>query len=155
MSNRIILVEDDLDLAQLTSEYLTGHGFDVTTVHDGESGVDAILNQSYDLVLLDIMLPKLDGMEVCRKVRDRFNGPIMMLTAREDQIDQIIGLEIGADDYVFKSSEPRLVLAKIKSLLRRSQMTATESLQSKDVGLLDFGTIKIDPGSREVIVNGN
>jgi len=116
MSNRIILVEDDLDLAQLTSEYLTGHGFEVSTVHDGESGVDAILNQPCDLVLLDIMLPKLDGMEVCRKVRDQFSGPIMMLTAREDQIDQIIGLEIGADDYVFKSSEPRLVLAKIKEV---------------------------------------
>ncbi|BCE01456.1 response regulator [Marinicellulosiphila megalodicopiae] len=153
MSNRIILVEDDIDLAQLTSEYLTSHGFEVTTVHDGEAGVETILSQPSDIVLLDIMLPKLDGMEVCRKVRDQYKGPIMMLTAREDQIDQIIGLEIGADDYVFKSSEPRLVLAKIKSLLRRSQINASALPTTMDVTLLDFGTIRIDPGSRVVVVN--
>src|SRR5688572_23939948 len=117
---RILLVEDDVPLASLTSEYLRGHDFQVEVELRGDTGAQRILRERPDLVILDVLLPGLNGMDVCRQVRKHYAGLILMLTARDDDIDQIIGLELGADDYVKKPVEPRLLLARIRALLRRA-----------------------------------
>ena len=151
MKKRILLVEDDAELAQLTQEYLENFDYQVDIIGDGQSAVDAILNNIPDLILLDIMLPELDGIEVCRKVRPNYHGSIIMLTARTEQMDQILGLEIGADDYLCKPVEPRLLLAKIKSHLRY-----TERKQNKEVDndkLLSFDELIINAASQSVTVN--
>jgi len=126
-SAQIVLVEDDLELASLTQNYLTKNNFDVHTISDGANATEEILSINPDLVILDIMLPNKDGMDICKELRPNFNRPILMLTARSDNIDQILGLEIGADDYLCKPVEPRLLLAHIKALLRRIETTQETS----------------------------
>ena len=117
---RILIVEDDRRLAELTQEYLHGNGgFEVSIESDGACAVERIIEERPDLVVLDLMLPGEDGLSICRRVRDRYDGPILMLTARADDLDQVLGLETGADDYVCKPVRPRLLLARIRALLRR------------------------------------
>ena len=118
MKTKILVVEDDTPLAESICEYLTFEGYLVEIVSDGESAVSKILEWQPALVILDIMLPKKDGLTVCREVRPFYNGFILMFTAREEEIDQVVGLEIGADDYLLKPVKPRLLLAKIKAFLR-------------------------------------
>jgi two-component system OmpR family response regulator/two-component system response regulator RstA len=120
MKTRILLVEDDARLADLTSEYLRKNDFEVTIEARGDTAEARILTDDPDLVILDIMLPGKDGFEVCRAVRDKYKGVILMLTARDEDLDQILGLELGADDYIAKPVQPRLLLARIKALLRRA-----------------------------------
>ncbi len=122
----ILLVEDDQDLAELTSEYLMQHGYKVTVSNDGLSAVKHIQENAPDLVILDLMLPNLDGLEVCKTVRPSFLNPILMLTASNENVDEILGLEIGADDYLTKPVEPRLLLARIKALLRRASLSPSK-----------------------------
>ena len=148
---RILLVEDDEDLAELTAEYLQRHGYQIDIEHNGRTAIDRILTEQPDLVLLDIMLPGADGLEVCKQVRKQYRGAIMMLTARDEQIDEILGLEIGADDYLTKTCEPRLVAARIKALLRRVQ----EPQPSKQSQQLQFGTLIINNAARSVMVSGS
>ncbi len=148
MKERILLVEDDTDLAQLTQEYLENFDYQVDIKGDGLSAINAINQNPPALVLLDIMLPKLDGIEVCRKVRATYQGKIVMLTARTEQIDQILGLEIGADDYLCKPIEPRLLIAKIKSHLRSNESQPAELKQ------LTFGSLVIDSASQSVSIKG-
>lgn len=146
---RILLVEDDAPLASLISEYLRGHDFQVEVELRGDTGAQRILRDRPDLVILDVLLPGLNGMDVCRQVREHYAGLILMLTARDDDIDQIIGLELGADDYVKKPVEPRLLLARIRALLRRAdQPAASESKR------LVFGAFGIDQEARRVTLNG-
>jgi two-component system OmpR family response regulator len=146
---RILLVEDDAPLASLISEYLRGHDFQVEVELRGDTGAQRILRDRPDLVILDVLLPGLNGMDVCRQVREHYTGLILMLTARDDDIDQIIGLELGADDYVKKPVEPRLLLARIRALLRRAdQAAASESKR------LVFGAFGIDQEARRVTLNG-
>lgn len=123
MSNiqTIMLVEDDDKLASLLQNYLSNFGFDVVVVHSGIDAVEKILSIEPSLVVLDLMLPGLDGLSVCRKVRNQFSGQILMLTASGDDMDQVAALEIGADDFVQKPIQPRVLLARIKNLLRRNQ----------------------------------
>lgn len=120
-SYRVILVEDDLELAELIKDFLNHYEFDVTIVTDGLQAVDGILNAQPDLVILDIMLPGQSGMEVCRVIREQYRGMILMQTALDDDIDQMMGLELGADDYVVKQVKPRLLLSRIRALLRRQE----------------------------------
>ena len=145
---RILLVEDDLALQQLTKGYLEHNGMTVDVLSDG-SEVMAFLEKSMpDLMILDVMLPGKDGFSVCREVRDRFQLPILMLTAKGEDFDQVIGLELGADDYVIKPAEPRVLLARVSALLRRG---ATDKTNEE----LRFGSLSIDKNSRIVKLRGD
>lgn len=153
MQKRIILVEDDLELADLTASYLSGNGYDMTIVSDGLTAVDTIIQQQPDLVILDLMLPGLDGLEVCQRIRQKVTLPVLMLTARSDNIDEILGLEIGADDYLSKPAEPRLLLARVKALLRRSaQPDSPESPADKSIA--EINGLVVNNRSRSVSLNG-
>lgn len=116
---RILIVEDDERLAELTREYLESNGLTVSLEANGAAAVERIRNEQPDLVVLDLMLPGEDGLSICRKVRPFYNGPIVMLTARTDDLDQVLGLEMGADDYISKPVKPRVLLARIRAMLRR------------------------------------
>jgi len=149
-TSRILIVEDDERLATLTREYLEGNGFEVDVEGDGNRAVDRILNEKPDLVILDVMLPGEDGLGVCRRVRPEFNGPILMLTARTDDMDQVVGLEMGADDYISKPVRPRVLLARVRALLRRVVNAGDHTeLQSSDDSRLQFGNLVVDNAMRE------
>jgi DNA-binding response OmpR family regulator len=127
----ILLVDDDLDFCQMLSDYLNTEGMSVQAVHDGESGCLSALNEEFDLVLLDVMLPSLSGMEVLRQIRRAGNLPVLMLTARGDDLDRIIGLEMGADDYLPKPCNPRELAARMRAILRRTgRLTADVTTDS-------------------------
>jgi DNA-binding response OmpR family regulator len=118
---RLLLVEDDARLADHTAEYLRGHGIAVVTVGDGAAGLARALTERFDLVLLDLMLPGIDGLEICRELRRESDVPILMLTARGEEADRVVGLELGADDYLAKPFSPRELLARIRAVARRSR----------------------------------
>src|SRR5690606_35924247 len=137
-------VEDDRELAELLVDYLGRHGFEVDHIHDGLVAEARVRRQAPELVLLDVVLPGIDGFELCRRIRPDFRGPILMMTARVEDIDEIIGLEVGADDYVKKPVDPRVLLARIRAALRR----ATPEPGS-GAGRRDFGELEIDAGRYE------
>ena len=142
---QVLIVEDDQRLAELTREYLQANGFSVEVEGDGAAAAARIINEQPDLVILDLMLPGEDGLSICRKVRQRYTGPILMLTARSDDLDQVQGLDLGADDYVCKPVRPRVLLARINALLRRSETaTAPEEVRS-----VQFGPLRVDNTLRE------
>lgn len=147
----ILIVEDDVRLAQLTCEYLQAQGFIVQLERDGDLAVQRILKEQPDLVILDLMLPGQDGFSICRAVRAGYTGPILMLTARTDDVDQVQGFDEGADDYVCKPVRPPILLARIKALLRR-----TDSFEEKiaTVEVLKFGRLIIDHGRRSAFLAG-
>lgn len=146
---RVMIVEDDERLATLTRDYLVANGLDVTVVSNGNEAIRRIPSEEPDLVVLDLMLPGADGLTVCREVRKSYRNPILMLTARSDDMDQVLGLEMGADDYVAKPVKPRLLLARIRALLRRVE-GEMEAIPQR----LEFGQLVIDNGAREVLLNG-
>lgn len=117
---RVLLVDDDVELSAMLREYLQQEGFDATTVHDGESGIAEALSGRHAIIVLDVMLPGLNGVEVLRRIRQRSRVPVLMLTARGDDVDRIVGLELGADDYVPKPCTPRELVARLRAILRRS-----------------------------------
>ncbi len=121
-SQRILLVEDDLALAQSIREYLQEFGYTVLVEPRGDEAITTICSEDPDMLILDLMLPGLDGLSICRQVRGRYRRPILMLTARGEELDQIVGLEVGADDYVAKPVRPRLLLARVRALLRRNEV---------------------------------
>ncbi len=145
---QLLLVEDDAKLARSIREYLEDNEHRVNVVARGDIAVEAICQQQPDLVILDIMLPGLDGLAVCRQVRPRYQGPILMLTARGEQLDEIIGLEVGADDYIAKPVAPRLLLARIRALLRRLY------LPSAALTRVDIAGLAIDVSRRTVHLQG-
>ncbi|WP_374690881.1 winged helix-turn-helix domain-containing protein [Accumulibacter sp.] len=152
MKTRILLVEDDARLAELTAEYLRKNDFDVLIEPHGTRAEARILDERPDLVILDVMLPGKDGFEVCRAVRAQYAGVILMLTARDEDFDQILGLELGADDYIAKPVQPRLLLARIKALLRRAPTTpGSAGVDGSDAGEpveLTFGRFRISQATR-------
>ncbi len=153
---KVIIVEDDERLASLTAEYLQSNGLDVEVIGDGSEAIPAIINKQPDLVVLDLMLPGADGLEVCKAVRDKYSKPILMLTARTDDVDQVLGLEMGADDYVAKPVKPRVLLARIRALLRRTDGQEENGGSVEDNGnsnRLEFGDLVIDNSAREVWLN--
>ncbi len=127
---KILLVDDDQALCDMLVEYLNGEGFSVDAVHDGERGVQAALNGDHGLIILDIMMPKLNGLEVLRQIRHRSNVPVLMLTAKGDEVDRIVGLEIGADDYMSKPFHPRELVARLRAILRR--LSSATSVQQEN-----------------------
>jgi len=147
---RILIVEDDERLADLTREYLESNGLVVSVEANGAAAADRICNERPDLVVLDLMLPGEDGLSVCRKVRPFYNGPIIMLTARTDDLDQVLGLEMGADDYISKPVKPRVLLARIRATLRRvaESMQAANNTNEEPVRL-QFNDLVIDRSMRE------
>lgn len=159
---RILLLEDDPELGALTQEYLSEFGFTVALETNGLRGIGRVLSEEPGLVILDVMLPGEDGFNVCRQLRPRFAGPILMLTARSEVIDQVLGLELGADDYLTKPFEPRVLLARVRALLRRSELGAVTQKQLTNgsietagaAGLLRAGSVAIDDGERKAYVNG-
>ncbi|CUB03063.1 winged helix-turn-helix domain-containing protein [Marinomonas fungiae] len=146
----ILIVEDDERLATLTQEYLQKNGFKVAIEPDGRNAISRIVEEQPSLVILDLMLPGADGFTVCRSVRNDYRGPILMLTARSDDVDQILGLEIGADDYVSKPAKPRVLLARVQSLLRRSTQDIDLNVANSETEqTLEFGSLVIDNSRRE------
>ncbi|TDV29411.1 winged helix-turn-helix domain-containing protein [Stenotrophomonas sp. CC22-02] len=142
---RLLLVEDDDRLASLVMRYLQGHGFELQRVSDGASALDAITADPPDIVLLDLGLPDIDGLDLCRAIRPGYKGLLCILSARADDIHQVLGLELGADDYISKPVEPRLLLARLRAHLRRSQ-------SSGEGDVLLFGQLRIDLASRDVLL---
>jgi len=153
MNTRILLVEDDARLAELTAEYLTKNDLHVDIEPRGDTAETRILAEQPDLVILDVMLPGKDGFEVCRAVRPQYRGVILMLTARDEDFDQILGLEMGADDYIAKPVQPRVLLARIKALLRRLP-TAGETAAAGDNGKMIFGQFAISQATRTASLSG-
>lgn len=152
---RILLVEDDTRLSALIQEYLQKQAIVVSIVHRGDLACERIIIESPDLVILDLMLPGLDGLEVCKAVRPRYTGPIMMLTARDEDIDQVVGLEIGADDYITKPVQPRVLLARIRALLRRfpqNEIMQTQN-QNQETGEYNYGCFRISSTAREACLH--
>ena len=145
-SSRLLLVEDDLTLGKMVDEFLTGHGYRVRWESNGLLALELIDSEKFDVLILDIGLPGMDGIQICRTVRNSFKGPIIMLTARGDEIDEVVCLEVGADDYIAKPVRPRALLARLKVHLRRgkAQDTSSESTRLEIEGLI------IDSSNRTV-----
>jgi DNA-binding response OmpR family regulator len=144
----ILVVEDEPSIASFVAMYLKRAGFAVRVAGSGESGIEQATAEAPSLIVLDLMLPDLDGIDVCRRMRQRSDVPILMLTARDDDIDKIIGLEVGADDYLTKPFNPGELVARVKSVLRRANPERRE-LES---ACLEHGNLRIDAGRREVLV---
>lgn len=148
----ILLVEDDKRLAKLIKEYLVQNDFKVKVEARGDLAEKRILDEKPDLVILDLMLPGRDGFSVCQSVRSQYKGPILILTAREDDIDQVAGLEMGADDYVKKPIEPRVLLARIRALFRRPHHPISSSKHPPEEELV-FGGLRINHAGRTVVLD--
>ena len=152
---RILIVEDDERLATLTKDYLESNGLKVSVEGDGSRAIERIKTEQPDLVVLDLMLPGEDGLAVCRIVRPYYKGPILMLTARTEDLDQVLGLEMGADDYVAKPVRPRVLLARIRALLRRVKDAPEEQeLETSSENRLTFGNLVVDSAMREALLDG-
>ncbi len=146
---KVLLVEDDTRLAQLTARYLESHGVVVTVVHDGLEGQAEALRRQYDCIVLDLMLPGRDGLEVTRELRARTDVPILMVTARAEEADRVLGLEVGADDYVTKPFSPRELLARIRATVRRVRGQAGPQQQT-----IQVGELVLDPQRMTVTLEG-
>ena len=146
--NHILLIDDDIGLSDLLRQLLELEGFQITQAFDGLQGLNLAKQQHFDLILLDVMLPKLNGFEVLKALRQHKQTPVLMLTARGDEIDRVVGLEIGADDYLPKPFNDRELIARIRAILRRVNTPQQEVTQSKQ----QFGDISIDIARQEVFV---
>jgi len=146
---RVFLVEDDESLAALVRDYFERQGFTVSVEGHGDCAIDRILTEKPDVVILDIMLPGKNGLDICRELRPQIDTPILMLTARTDDIDQIVGLEVGADDYICKPVKPRLLLAKVNAVMRRS-MSPTSKASTAPKETVSFGELSVNKSKQEV-----
>ena len=142
---RVLLVDDDVELSGMLSEYLTQEGFETAVAHDGEAGVKAALDGNFDIAVLDVMMPVLNGVDALRKIRQHSHMPVLMLTARGDDIDRVVGLELGADDYVPKPCTPRELVARIRAILRRMK-TPTTTVEHTDA--IQEGPLTLWPAKR-------
>jgi two-component system response regulator CpxR len=150
--DRILVIDDDVELCSLVGEYLEPEGFQVESAPDGPRGLEQALNGGHLLVVLDVMLPGLNGFEVLRRLRDKSKIPVLLLTARGQDVDRIVGLEIGADDYLPKPFNPRELVARIRAILRRTHTERTGSGQPAEI--LRVGDVELDPGTRTVLRKG-
>ncbi|KAB2965824.1 response regulator [Zoogloea sp.] len=147
--SKVLLVDDDVELSSMLKEYVVQEGFEADTVHDGEAGVAAALSGEYALVVLDVMMPKVGGIEALGRIRARSSIPVLMLTARGDDVDRIVGLELGADDYVPKPCTPRELVARIRAILRRAPEGGLSDPQAISPGSpLLVGQLSIWPSMR-------
>lgn len=150
MSRNVLIVDDEARIREVVQYALEREGFRVSAVDDGGLAVDALRRGSFDLVVLDVMLPGMDGLEVCRRVRASSKVPILFLSARADEIDRVLGLELGGDDYLVKPFSPRELVARVKAVLRRAETVEQEPERKK----LAHGNIRIDPERHEVSFRG-
>lgn len=148
MQQKILLVEDDAPLASLLSEYLTGQGYSVEVLHKGADAKKRVIAGLPDLVILDLMLPDMNGLDICRSLREGWRGPILMLTAMKDDVDVVTGLELGADDYLGKPVAPRVLLARIRALLRRSSTDLNSDM-------IETGPLSINVPARNALLDGD
>jgi len=151
--SRILLIDDDEELCELVSEYLTVEGFTVEAVHDGETGLREAAAGGHDLIILDVMLPKKNGFDVLRELRHETQIPVLMLTARGDDMERIVGLEIGADDYLAKPFNPRELVARLRAILRRTQ-TATEDVSAIPAEKIQIEDVEISLAARSARRDG-
>jgi DNA-binding response OmpR family regulator len=152
MSNKILVVDDDLNICELLKLYLENEGYTAFVANDGQAAVEAFAAKNPDLVLLDIMLPKMDGWQVCREIRKTSSVPIIMLTAKGETFDKVLGLELGADDYVTKPFDAKEVMARIKAVLRRSKGENGTTAQEKKI--VSYDKLEINIENYEMKVNG-
>ena len=150
--SRILIVEDEETIADLERDYLELSGFEVEVANDGETGLEKALTDQFDLVILDLMLPGVDGFEICREVRQKKNTPIIMVSAKKDDIDKIRGLGLGADDYMTKPFSPSELVARVKAHLERYERLIGSNVQTNDI--IEIRGLKIDTTARRVWVNG-
>ncbi len=148
---RVLLVDDDVELSSMLSEYLAQEGFEASAVHDGEAGVAAAVSGEYDIAVLDVMMPVLNGVDALRKIRQHSNMPVLMLTARGDDVDRVVGLELGADDYVPKPCTPRELVARLRAILRR---TAAPVASEESADEVREGPLSLWPAKRSAQWNG-
>ncbi len=144
---RLLVIDDDVELCALLKEYLQREGYSVRCEHEGRQGLEAALNGGVDLVILDVMLPGMDGFDILKRLRQQSRIPVIMLTARGEDMDRIVGLEMGADDYIAKPFNPRELLARIKAILRRSDTGVNR-------GRIEVNGVLLDLGTREVTTDG-
>ena len=150
--SRILIVEDEVAIADLEKDYLELSGFEVEIENDGKSGLNRALSEDFDLFILDLMLPEVDGFEICRQIREHKNTPILMVSAKKDDIDKIRGLGLGADDYVTKPFSPSELVARVKAHLARYERLIGSNLVENDI--VEIRGIRIDKTARRVWVNG-
>src|SRR5579864_3565729 len=144
---RLLIVDDDMELCSLLKEFLQREGFTAECIHEGRSGLEAAKQGNYDLIVLDVMLPGLDGFELLKQLRRESRVPVLMLTARGEDVDRIVGLELGADDYLPKPFNPRELTARVKAILRRTEAKLNR-------GRIEVNGVALDPGTREVTSDG-
>src|SRR5579863_3567722 len=146
--DRVLIIDDDIELCELLAVRMSGEGFEIEAVHDGAHGLERALSREHSMVVLDLMLPAMGGLEVLRRVREQSPIPVLILTARGEDVDRILGLEIGADDYLPKPFNPRELIARIRAVLRRTVRVGTGTHP------LIAGDIRLDPGAREARLQG-
>ena len=151
-NEKILVVDDDTNICELLRLYLPKEGYQVTTANDGEEGLEKFNQLKPDMVLLDVMMPRMDGLEVCRRIRKLGNTPVMMLTAKGETFDKVLGLELGADDYMVKPFDTKEVVARIKAVLRRCTVTTSQTESSE--GVIEFDNLRLDMNSYELRVKG-
>ncbi len=154
MGNRVLIIDDDEKLCKLLKEYLEGNGFKVLTLADGSDVEKALQKESPEMVILDIMLPGKDGLEVLKEIRTGHTVPVIMLTAKGDQTDRIVGLELGADDYLPKPFNPRELLARMKAVLRRAVPEDREKVRRKEATLLKVGGVTLNKAKQTILIEG-
>lgn len=151
-NTKILMIDDDTKLCRLVKDYLAPFGFDVEAAHTGTAGLEKAKNENFDTVILDVMMPEMDGFEVLKRIRQFSTVPVLMLTALGDEADRIVGLEIGADDYLPKTFSTRELLARLRAVTRRSQMNAAQAQDNSDE--ITVGDIRINSATHEVQQNG-
>lgn len=150
MASRILIVDDDVELCSLLKEYFETEGFRVRLAHDGQAGLDEARKPGLDLIVLDVMMPQMDGMEVLKELREESRLPVIMLTARGEDLDRILGLELGADDYLPKPCNPRELLARIRAVLRRASATAGHNEVEVDDLQMNIGSRQLSKAGKQV-----
>ena len=151
--NRILLADDDVELSNMLTEYLSAEGFTIDTVHDGESALAKAQDGGYDIIVLDIMMPRKNGLDVLRELRTHSLIPVLMLTARGEDLDSVVGLELGADDYLAKPCNPRVLVARIRAILRRAESTNASGTEHAGQ-IIKLGDLEMHTGSRSVFCGG-
>jgi len=154
VAQKILVVDDEKSIADIIAYNLEKEGYEVLIAYDGEEALDLVFSEDPDLILLDIMMPKIDGFQVCRKIREKKETPIVMLTARSEEVDKVLGLELGADDYVTKPFSVRELMARVKANLRRIAVVEKEIKEEKNKNVIVHNNLKIDTEKYEVTKDG-
>ena len=150
--SKILIIEDEVSIAELEKDYLELSGFEVDMEHSGDTGLDKALKNEFDLIILDLMLPGMDGFELCRRIREKKNIPVLMVSAKKEDIDKIRGLGMGADDYITKPFSPSELVARVKAHLARYERLIGSAVKTNDI--IEIRGLKIDKTARRVYVNG-